>query len=62
MLEIRDNGRSFNPLEAPSPILDRPIEERPNGGLGIHLMRSLADEASYVRKGTMNVLVLKKRW
>lgn len=60
-LEIRDQGRPFNPLDAPPPHLDLPIEERPEGGLGIHLMKSLADEASYAREGRTNVLVLKKR-
>lgn len=60
-LETRDEGKLFNPLEAPPPDLDKPIEEREIGGLGIHLMTSLADEASYARRGHTNVLVLKKR-
>lgn len=60
-LEFRDDGSPFNPLEAPPPDLDAPLEERQNGGLGIHLMRSLADEASYAREGKTNVLMLTKR-
>lgn len=59
-LEIRDKGKPFNPLEVPPPDLDQPIEERPDGGLGIHLIKSLADEASYAREGKTNVLLLKK--
>ncbi len=60
-LELRDDGRPFNPLEAPPPDLDRPMEQRPDGGLGVFLMKSLADEASYAREGNTNVLVLTKR-
>src|SRR3954453_1156542 len=36
LLTITDDGRPFNPLEAPAPDLNLPIEERPLGGLGIH--------------------------
>lgn len=60
-LELRDDGRPFNPLEVPPPDLDRPIEQRPDGGLGVFLMKSLADEASYAREGNTNVLMLTKR-
>jgi anti-sigma regulatory factor (Ser/Thr protein kinase) len=60
-LELRDDGRPYNPLHAPSPDLDAPLEARPEGGLGIYLMRSLTDEMSYARKSGWNVLVLKKR-
>jgi anti-sigma regulatory factor (Ser/Thr protein kinase) len=60
-LETRDDGQAFNPLEVPPPNLDEPIEARDMGGLGIHLMTSLADETSYARRGPTNILVLKKR-
>jgi len=60
-LEIRDRGRPFDPLEQPPPELDAPIEEREEGGLGIHLIKSLADGADYVREGETNVLRITKR-
>ena len=60
-LELRDSGRPFNPLEHPEPDLETPTEERPVGGLGIHLIRSLTDVQTYVRRGPVNVLVLIKR-
>jgi anti-sigma regulatory factor (Ser/Thr protein kinase) len=60
-LELRDQGMPFNPLEAPEPDLDAPIETRSEGGLGIHLMRELTDEMSYVRQGGRNVLTLTRR-
>ena len=36
------------------------MEERPIGGLGIHLVRQLVDEVSYHRRGDSNVVVLVK--
>jgi anti-sigma regulatory factor (Ser/Thr protein kinase) len=61
-LVLRDDGRPFNPLAAPAPDLDGPIEQRPLGGLGILLLKSLADRADYRREGDANVLRLAKRW
>ena len=58
---VEDEGVAFNPLEAPEPDLNRPIEERPIGGLGIHLVRSLMDALEYRREGERNILVMKKR-
>src|ERR1039458_8449308 len=38
-VEVEDDGHPFNPLEQPAPDLSKPIDERPIGGLGIHMMR-----------------------
>jgi len=59
-MEFRDEGAPFNPLDAPAPDLDTRPEARAIGGLGIHLVRSLVDEARYFRDGSVNVLVLMK--
>src|SRR5687767_14061669 len=59
--EVEDEGRSFNPLEFPSPNLEAPLEERELGGLGIHLVRSLMDRVEYRRAGAKNVLSMRKR-
>jgi serine/threonine-protein kinase RsbW len=59
--EVRDGGRAFNPLSAPLPDLTGPLEKRTLGGLGIHLVRSLADHVDYQRDGTKNVLTIQKR-
>ena len=59
-LEFRDGGAPFNPLDAPLPDLIRQPDERGVGGLGVLLMRTLVDDASYVREGSVNVLVLIK--
>ena len=59
-LEFRDEGVPFNPLEAPLPDLATQADERGIGGLGILLIRTLVDDASYVRDGGVNILVLIK--
>jgi sigma-B regulation protein RsbU (phosphoserine phosphatase) len=59
-VEIRDDGIPFNPLEQPEPDLTRNIEERPIGGLGIHLVRKTMDAADYRREGNYNILTIKK--
>ncbi|MFO1058403.1 MAG: ATP-binding protein [Dongiaceae bacterium] len=59
--EIVDDARPFDPLSAPVPDTTRPLEERPVGGLGIHLVRSLMDSARYERQPGHNRLVLTKR-
>ncbi len=60
---VADDGRPFNPFEPPP--LDAPArspeEEAEQGGLGIHLVRSIVDEASYVRRANRNVVTLAKR-
>ena len=60
-LEIEDDGRPFNPLEAPAPDLEKPLAERRLGGLGIHLMRNMMAELEYRRKNHRNILVLKAK-
>jgi serine/threonine-protein kinase RsbW len=60
-IRIEDDGRPFNPLEAPAPNLDLPIEERAIGGLGIFIARSIADQMQHDRENGRNVLTIKKR-
>jgi anti-sigma regulatory factor (Ser/Thr protein kinase) len=37
----------WDPSEAPAVAVDRPIEERRPGGLGLYLVRSIVDELHY---------------
>src|SRR5882724_11766827 len=53
-----DDGLPFDPLAFGTPDLDAAGEERPIGGLGIHIVRSLVDHARYRRQGSRNHLHL----
>ena len=59
-IEVRDDGRTFNPLEQKPPDTSAPIEERPIGGLGIHLVRHYMDALEYTRQDGRNILSMKK--
>jgi anti-sigma regulatory factor (Ser/Thr protein kinase) len=58
---VEDSGVPFNPMEAPAPDLTKPIEERPIGGLGLHLVRNVMDHIEYRRDGDHNRLAMRKR-
>ena len=61
-IEISDGGRAFNPLkDGPEPDLDAALEDRPVGGLGLHLVRTLMDTMRYRRSDGRNHLTLVKR-
>ena len=61
-IEFMDHGRPFDPLrDAPPPDLDSSIEDRPIGGLGVHLVRTMMDEVRYRREGDRNHLTVVKR-
>ena len=60
-LEFEDDGRPFDPLGAEAPDLGGEPGERPEGGLGIHLIRALVDEAEYNRVAGLNVFIVTKR-
>lgn len=59
-VEVEDDGRPFNPLEAAAPDVTAPVEERPIGGLGIYLVRRVMDDLEYQRRQDKNVLVMRK--
>jgi len=56
---VVDDGSPFDPLDAPAPDLDAPLEERRPGGLGIHLVRTTMDDVRYARDGDRNVLTIR---
>jgi anti-sigma regulatory factor (Ser/Thr protein kinase) len=59
-IRVEDEGRPFDPLQAPPPDLDLPLEDRPIGGLGIHIVRSVMDAVEYERRDGRNVLTMHK--
>lgn len=59
-LRIVDDGVPFDPRQAPVPDLSLPLEQRPIGGLGLHLIRELVDQIEYERRDGTNQLLLRK--
>ena len=59
-IQIVDDGPRFDPLEdAPPSDPDAPLEERPVGGLGIHLVRTMMDEITYRYEDGRNRLQMR---
>jgi anti-sigma regulatory factor (Ser/Thr protein kinase) len=58
---LRDDAPRFDPFkEAHNPNLDLDINERPIGGLGIYLVKSMMDDAHAHYDGTGNLIALYK--
>lgn len=60
--EIEDEARPFNPLEAPAPEVNAPLQDKPLGGLGIHLARTMTDAMAYRRENGKNILTFRKKF
>lgn len=58
ILEVIDTGKPFDVLDHPPPDLSEAIEQRHIGGLGVLLLRAIADEVTYHRVGDRNILRL----
>ena len=57
---LRDNGIAFNPTEQKETDIEKAMEERQIGGLGIALVRQIADRLEYHRNDNINELILTK--
>jgi anti-sigma regulatory factor (Ser/Thr protein kinase) len=60
-VEIEDDAEAFDPTTAAPPDTSVPLEQRPLGGLGIHMMRKSVDEWGYRRVAGRNMLILQQR-
>jgi anti-sigma regulatory factor (Ser/Thr protein kinase) len=60
-IEFGDDGQPFNPLDRVAPDLSERLDSRTVGGLGLHMVRELEDEAHYSRRGGRNVVRLSRR-
>ena len=59
-LTVEDEGPAFDPLgEAPAPDTGAGVDERPVGGLGVHLVKEMAEEVRYERDGATNRVILR---
>ncbi len=57
---LSDSGKEFDPTLRPEADINAGVEDRPIGGLGIHLVRQIMDSVSYERKEGMNILTMTK--
>lgn len=59
VLVIEDNGRRFDPTENTDPDVTSSVEDRPVGGLGLHLIKTFADRVHYEYVDGKNRLTLE---
>jgi anti-sigma regulatory factor (Ser/Thr protein kinase) len=60
-IEVEDTAPPFNLLDHPAPQTGLALDEKPIGGLGVHLVRKLMSEVEYQRDGNRNRVLLRKR-
>ena len=61
LIRIEHDGVPFNPfVEAATPNIHLPLEERPIGGLGVFLVKSLMTSTLYERIGNRNRITLTR--
>jgi anti-sigma regulatory factor (Ser/Thr protein kinase) len=56
---IEDNGRQFDPTKVPPPTRPASLDDAKIGDVGIHLMRSFAQDMRYERRGGRNRLTFR---
>lgn len=59
-IEVTDDGHPFSIVDAPGINVGLPLDERPIGGLGCHLVRQMMDDVHYERRAGSNHLRLTK--
>ncbi len=53
-VEIVDPAAPYDPRNAPQPDLDASLQDRPIGGLGVHLVMKLSRDLEYARDNGRN--------
>lgn len=58
---IADKGRGFDPSSLETPDMDQYLKERRQGGLGVHLIKTLMDEVDFrIKPGVRNEVKMVK--
>ncbi len=64
IIQVMDNGDSFNPMSVPEPDMEEYFKKFKRGGLGVQIMRKVMDKIEYLPAQTstaLNILSLTKR-
>ena len=61
-ISFADEGTPFDPLKKEDPDISLPASERPIGGLGIFMVKKIADDVSYEYRDGRNLLTFIKGW
>src|SRR4051812_3560217 len=56
---VTDRAPPFDPLSRPDVDTSLPLDERPIGGLGVHLVKKLMDTTHYERRDGQNILTME---
>ena len=59
ILNFKDEGIEYNPLQKEDPDITLSLEERPIGGLGIFMVKEISKSIEYKRENNRNILTLK---
>ena len=60
VVEITDDAKPFDPTGLAQPDIGAALEDRPIGGLGIHLVQEMMDGFQYCRSRRHNIVTLTK--
>lgn len=59
-LVVTDDAPAYDPLARAEVDTSLPLEDRPVGGLGVHLVKKLMTHAAYARHDGRNILTLER--
>jgi anti-sigma regulatory factor (Ser/Thr protein kinase) len=59
-IRFTDSGIYYDPLAKEDPDINRPVEERQIGGLGIFMVKKSMDDMQYARENGNNVVTIRK--
>ncbi len=59
--EVSDGAPEYNPLARPEVNTSLPLEARPVGGLGVHLVKKLMDVCAYEHRDGENIFSIERK-
>ncbi|MDR2589430.1 MAG: ATP-binding protein [Oscillospiraceae bacterium] len=61
IVEIKDSGIPYNPLEKADPDISLSIDKRKIGGLGIYMVKNMMDSVNYTYQNGQNIMTIMKK-